>query len=163
MSIKFNQTIAFSTAVKLPVSHVLLAIGSNYNANIHLAYAQKQLYKLGTVIFSDAFVNPDFTATASNPKPDYTNQCAILTLNQVTELGDIVDILKAIEVDCKRDNVSNKSSDVIKDVIKLVSLDIDVLGINQKESGEAENIEWTAIAKRYPFKEHEWTGIKELF
>lgn len=152
----FSQQLPFSQACEYQVTHLLLALGSNHHADKYLPVAHTQLNKLGKVQFSNLFINPDFTATASNPKPDYSNQCAILCLDNPTNLGQLIQQTKQIECDCNRQHYRAKASKTDAS-IRLVSLDIDVLAIKLQTYSE-----WVAIAKRYPFKDHEWVGVTEL-
>ena len=50
-----------------PVVEVVLALGSNYQADKYLPLARQRLAALGEVRLSTAFQNPDFTATLEQP------------------------------------------------------------------------------------------------
>lgn len=158
------------------VSAVLLALGSNYQAEIHLPRVQEKIADLGEIQLSTAFQNPDFTATAELPKPDYTNQCVYLTLTSAMTLQQLQQTFKQFESDCGR----QRSSESIKQSIKIVTMDIDILLIkldNKKNSlsknTASKNIaskktakspkQWIIMANRYPFKAHERAGIEQLF
>ena len=105
------------------VSAVLLALGSNYQAEKYLPRAREQLAALGEIQLSTAFQNPDFTATPELPKPDYTNQCVYLTLTSAMTLQQLQQTFKKIESDCGR----QRCSESIKNPIKKVAMDIDIL------------------------------------
>lgn len=153
---RFDHLVLFNTALNLNVTHLLVALGSNDDPKKNLPTAIQQLKALGHIQLSDDFVNPDFTATKSNSKPDYTNQCAIIKLDMPSTLQQVVKTLKQIELDCFRDKTLT-TNDKTSQKIRLVSMDIDVLAIRSVNSAH-----WQAIKKRYPFKEHEWVGIKQL-
>ena len=53
------------------VTAVLLALGSNYQAEHYLPLVRKDLAALGGIQLSTAFENPDFTSTEAQPKPDH--------------------------------------------------------------------------------------------
>lgn len=80
------------------VSAVLLALGSNYQAEKYLPRAREQLAALGEIQLSTAFQNPDFTATPELPKPDYTNQCVYLTLTSAMTLQQLQQTFKKLRV-----------------------------------------------------------------
>lgn len=133
------------------VMAVLIALGSNYQAQYYLPRVRKQLAALGKVTFSTAFQNPDFTATLENPKPDYTNQCVYLDLNSPITLQQLQHIFKVFESDCNRCRQSEPTA------VKQVTMDIDILLIKLETTDE-----WVVMADRYPFKAHESAGIVEL-
>lgn len=134
------------------VSEVIVALGSNYQAEQHLASIHKSLHSLGSVSLSTAFENADFTATIEQPKPDYVNQCIHLCLNTNTSLGQLHTIFKALEKRCGRQRAIENQS-----IIKQVAMDIDILLVKLQGSDE-----WVAMANRYPFKDHESVGLMEL-
>lgn len=152
------------------VESVLLALGSNHQANYYLAQVRKLLAGLGEIQLSTAFQNPDFTATIELPKPDYINQCVYLSLAQSMTLEQLQQILKKFENDCGR----QRSSESTENLIETVTMDIDILLIkpsiaknslskNSKNICEGESTEeWIIMADRYPFKEHEIVGVEEL-
>ena len=143
-----------------PVVEVLLALGSNYQAEKYLPLARERLAALGKVHLSTAFQNPDFTATAAQPKPDYTNQCVHLALTTPMSLQKLQQTLKALEGDCHRCRQTEP------DRIRRVTMDIDILLVKlEQEKNSLSNIlsaDWMVMADRYPFKAHEMAGIKEL-
>ncbi|MFP3681353.1 hypothetical protein SB725_30165, partial [Pseudomonas sp. SIMBA_041] len=83
-----------------PVVELVLALGSNYQADKYLPLARQRLAALGAVRLSTAFQNPDFTATLEQPKPDYTNQCVHLTLTTPISLQQLQQTFKTLEGDC---------------------------------------------------------------
>ena len=105
------------------VTAVLLALGSNYQAEKYLPFVREKLTILGEIRLSTAFQNPDFTATLEHPKPDYTNQCVYLTLTSAMTLQQLQQTFKKIESDCGR----QRCSESIKNPIKIVTMDIDIL------------------------------------
>jgi len=152
------------------ISAVLLALGSNYQAEKYFPRAREQLTALGEIQLSTAFQNPDFTATPELPKPDYTNQCVYLTLTSAMTLQQLQQTFKKIESDCGR----QRCSESIKNPIKIVTMDIDILLIklDDKENSLSNSLEpkkitknsyqWVIMADRYPFKAHERAGVEEL-
>src|SRR5690606_11347343 len=152
------------------VSAVLLALGSNYQAEKYLPRAREQLAALGEIQLSTAFQNPNFTATPELPKPDYTNQCVYLTLTSAMTLQQLQQTFKKIESDCGR----QRCSESIKNPIKKVAMDIDILLIklDDRENSLSNYLapkkivknseQWIIMADRYPFKAHERAGVEEL-
>lgn len=150
----------------------LIELGSNENASQHLAQARKELSQLCTKSqWSIEFVNPDYTATKLNPKPDYTNQCGYLifsnTQNDINgNLGKVIQSSKVIEKKIQRDfyaaqklsqlDVESLINSITEPKNRNVIIDIDVLAIKTFDG------DWIAILERYPFKAHEWVGISEL-
>ena len=160
------------------VSAVLLALGSNYQAEKYLPRAREQLAALGEIQLSTAFQNPDFTATPELPKPDYTNQCVYLTLTSAMTLQQLQQTFKKFESDCNRQRLTEAQTS-IKRPIEIVTMDIDILLIEtvliktipnnnslsknktSKEIAKSPK-QWVIMADRYPFKAHERAGIEEL-
>ena len=151
------------------VTAVLLALGSNYQAEHYLLLVRKDLAALGEIQLSTAFENPDFTSTEAQPKPDYTNQCVYLRLVEPMTLQQLQQVFKDIEGDCHRQRLTEAQTP-----IKKVTMDIDILLIklddNQnslsrnttsKKTAKSFN-QWIIMADRYPFKVHERAGIEEL-
>ena len=147
-----------------PVVEVVLALGSNYQADKYLPLARQRLAALGAVRLSTAFQNPDFTATLEQPKPDYTNQCVHLTLTTPISLQQLHQTFRTLEGDCNRCR-QNKPNQV-----RRVTMDIDILMIKLAniENSLSKNLifksisDWIVMADRYPFKAHEEAGVKEL-
>lgn len=144
------------------VSAVLLALGSNYQAEKYLPRAREKLATLGQIQLSTAFQNPDFTATHELPKPDYTNQCVYLLLSSPISLQQLQQIFKQIESDCHRQRLTEAQTSV-----KKVTMDIDILLIATvliKDMRDKNSLssKWIIMADRYPFKAHERVGVKEL-
>lgn len=155
------------------VSVVLVAMGSNHHANDNLADARAMLTQLGRAVFTHLLVNPDYTATPSNPKPDYTNQCAIITLNTPISLCAFHQHIKDFERRQQRHDTKHKQQGKI-------TIDIDVLAVQlvlpddilqKKHQAINRNVnnnnvntanDWLFIASRLPLKEHERHGVKEL-
>lgn len=156
---------------EIEVTELLLAIGSNDQADYHLAQAREQLARLGKMVISEPLVNPDFTATPDTPKPDYTNQCVYIDLNKVLSFLELSEYLGAIEVRCQRqrppdtalvaDGSKHKNhpsaAALAVPAIKLVSLDIDILGFKRQADGQ-----WRLIQRRLPLKQHERIGLQQL-
>lgn len=143
-----------------PVKAVLLALGSNHDAQIHLPRVRERLTSVGAITLSTAFQNPDFTATIELPKPDYTNQCIYLSLAKPVTLQQLQQSCKQFECDCQRQRLKESSTS-----IKQVTMDIDILLIKLDKDNSLSknnNSEWIIMANRYPFKAHERAGIKEL-
>lgn len=145
---------------------VLLALGSNYQAEHYLPRVRKVLAALGEIQLSTAFQNPDFTARPEQPKPDYTNQCVYLVLSEPTNLRLLQQRFKDFEGECHRQRLTEAQT-----LIKKVTMDIDILlietdinknSLSNKMSSERINFEWIIMADRYPFKAHERAGIEEL-
>ena len=143
-----------------PVKAVLLALGSNHDAQIHLPRVRERLTSIGAITLSTAFQNPDFTATIELPKPDYTNQCIYLSLAKPVTLQQLQQSFKQFECDCQRQRLKEPSTS-----IKQVTMDIDILLVKlDKDNSLSKNNDskWIIMANRYPFKAHERAGIKEL-
>ena len=148
------------------VTAVLLALGSNYQAEKHLPFVREKLAILGEIQLSTAFQNPDFMATLEQPKPDYINQCVYLTLTSAMTLQQLQKTFKKFESDCNRQRLS----DSIKNPIEIVTMDIDILlietvfnknSLSKKEISKSPK-QWVIMADRYPFKAHERAGVEEL-
>ncbi|WP_227429566.1 2-amino-4-hydroxy-6-hydroxymethyldihydropteridine diphosphokinase [Psychrobacter sp. I-STPA6b] len=148
---------------QVPIAEVVLSLGSNHQATQHLAYAQQALYLLGHTVYSPLFKNPDFTATVSQPKPDYTNQCVSLQPTSIITLKEFIHTIKQIELQCQRqrtglaNNEYLQSQNVQSSAIKLVTLDIDLLAL--QFVGQSQ---WYRLAERFPFKAHEWKGLQDM-
>ncbi|MEL0619262.1 2-amino-4-hydroxy-6-hydroxymethyldihydropteridine diphosphokinase [Psychrobacter proteolyticus] len=147
-----------------PVVEVVLALGSNYQADKYLPLARQRLAALGEVRLSTAFQNPDFTATTQLPKPDYTNQCVHLALTTPVSLQQLQQTFRTLEGDC------NRCRQIKPNQVRQVTMDIDILMIKltdknnslSKESTSKSMSDWIVMADRYPFKTHEEAGVKEL-
>ncbi|MGE6244883.1 2-amino-4-hydroxy-6-hydroxymethyldihydropteridine diphosphokinase [Psychrobacter proteolyticus] len=147
-----------------PVVEVVLALGSNYQADKYLLLARQRLAALGAVRLSTDFQNPDFTATVEQPKPDYTNQCIHLILTTPMSLQQLHQTFRTLEGDCNRCR-QNKPNQV-----RRVTMDIDILMVKlanienslSKEPTSQLMSDWIVMADRYPFKAHEEAGVKEL-
>ncbi|ALF58769.1 hypothetical protein AOC03_00810 [Psychrobacter urativorans] len=133
------------------VAAIVLALGSNYQAEYYLPQVHQQLATLGRITSSSALQNPDFTSTLQQPKPDYINQCVYLLLTVPMTLQQLQHTFKAFEKDCHRCRQTTPTA------IRQVSMDIDILLIRLNLSQE-----WIVMADRYPFKAHENVGIEEL-
>ncbi len=151
------------------VTAVVLALGSNYQAEYYLPRVRESLAALGEIQFSTAFQNPDFTSTKAQPKPDYTNQCVYLSLKHAMTLQQLQQIFKQLECDCNRQRLTEAQTS-----LKKVTMDIDILMIkpaldenslsNERVSEKQDKWpeQWIVMADRYPFKAHERAGVKEL-
>lgn len=142
-----------------PVTAVLLALGSNHDADIHLPRVRENLAALGEIQLSSAFQNPDFTSTEAQPKPEYTNQCVHILLMSPMILQQLQQIFKQFECDCNRQRLTETQA-----AIKKVTMDIDILLIRTviDKNSNIKQYKWIIMADRYPFKAHERAGIKEL-
>ena len=146
------------------VVEVVLALGSNYQAEKYLPLARESLAALGEVRLSTAFQNPDFTATLEQPKPDYTNQCVHLVLNTPMSLQQLQQTFKTLEGNCNRHRQTEPNQ------VRRVTMDIDILMIKMADKGNSlsEKLvsksisDWIVMADRYPFKAHEEAGVEEL-
>lgn len=140
---------------------VLLALGSNYQAEHYLPRVQEALAALGEIHLSTAFQNPDFTSTKAQPKPDYTNQCVHISLTSPMTLQQLQQTFKQFECDCNRQRLTESQTP-----IKQVTMDIDILliqtALNQNSLSKKTISNWIIMADRYPFKAHEMAGIEEL-
>lgn len=154
-----------------PVGYIV-ELGSNQEASYHLQQSRDVLEKQASLAYwSTEFINPDYTATATNPKLDYTNQCGYLELKQEVQpcltLGELVKASKVIEKKIQRDfyeaekinrlEVDELLQSITEPKNRVVIIDIDILAI-VTESGEI-----IAVKERYPFKHHEWVGLIELY
>ena len=149
------------------VTAVLLALGSNYQAEYYLPRVLESLTVLGEIQLSTAFENPDFTSTKAQPKPDYTNQCVYLSLKHAMTLQQLQQVFKQFECDCNRQRLTEPTA---PNQIKRVSMDIDILltktVLNENSLSNKITFEWPeqwiVMADRYPFKAHERAGVEEL-
>ncbi|WP_436879823.1 2-amino-4-hydroxy-6-hydroxymethyldihydropteridine diphosphokinase [Psychrobacter okhotskensis] len=147
-----------------PVVEVIVALGSNYQAEKYLPLALECLVTLGQIRLSTAFQNPDFTATLEQPKPDYTNQCVHLILATPMSLQQLQQTFKNLEGDCNRCRQTDLNQ------VRRVTMDIDILLIKLAEEKNSlsnkstfkPTSNWIVMADRYPFKAHEAAGIEEL-
>lgn len=133
------------------VTAVILALGSNHQAEYYLARVRENLATLGKIQLSTAFQNPDFTATVSQPKPDYSNQGVYLMLTSPMSLRQLQKNFKQFESNCDRCRQTAPTA------TRQVTMDIDILLIKLSDAAE-----WIVMADRYPFKEHESAGVIEL-
>jgi 2-amino-4-hydroxy-6-hydroxymethyldihydropteridine diphosphokinase len=146
------------------VAEVVLALGSNYQAEKYLPLVRESLAALGEIRLSTAFQNPDFTATIELPKPDYTNQCVHLALPTPMSLQQLQQTFKNLEGECNRCRQTETNQ------VRRVTMDIDILMIKlaDKENSLSKNLmsksmsDWIVMADRYPFKAHEQAGVREL-
>ena len=147
------------------VAEVVLALGSNYQAEKYLPLVRESLAALGEIKLSTAFQNPDFTATTQLPKPDYTNQCVYLVLTTPMSLQQLQQTFKTLEGNCNRRRQTEPNQ------VRRVTMDIDVLmiklatienSLSNKMSSKQIISEWLIMADRYPFKAHEEVGVEEL-
>lgn len=150
--------ISFAELQPQSVSAVLLSLGSNYQADYHLQIVRKSLAELGAIKLSSAFENPDITATRQQPKASYVNQCVSLNLSKSITLAELQQLFKDLEQHCGRQRS-------LKSNVEQVSMDIDILLVklaNDQNSLSNDKDEWIVVAERYPFKEHEKAGIKDI-
>ncbi len=138
------------------VSAAVISLGSNHQAEQHLATVRQSLAKLGEVKLSTAYQNPDITAILDQPKPDYINQCAYLTLNSSMMLQQLQRLFKQFENDCDRQR-QVKNTALKQVVVNQVTMDIDILLVRLEGDSE-----WIVMAERYPFKAHEMAGVERL-
>lgn len=138
------------------VSAVVISLGSNHQADQHLASIRKNLAKLGKITLSTAFQNPDIHATSEQPKPDYSNQCVHLSLHSAMTLQQLQRIFRQFENDCGRQRTAKKTA-INQIAINQITMDIDILLVCLKDTSE-----WVVMAERYPFKDHERAGLMEL-
>jgi len=147
-----------------PVVELVLALGSNYQADKYLPLARQRLAALGEVQLSTAFQNPDFTTTLEQPKPDYTNQCVHLALTTPVSLQQLQQTFRTLEGDCNRCRQTEPNQ------VRRVTMDIDILMVKlanienslSKKFISKSMTDWIIMADRYPFKAHENAGIQEL-
>lgn len=156
------KAISFETAKTLKVRKILLALGSNYQADINLPFAHQELAYLGNLNSSNIFINPDYS-TNGDIKPNYSNQCIILDLFNSVDIVSIIKKFKNIELQTGRKHYQklefNAQSKMENSSIpRYISLDIDVLAI---QSDYNPNV-WLILEKRYPLKPHEKVCLKGL-
>ena len=133
------------------ITAVVISLGSNHQAEQHLATVHESLAKLGEIKLSKAYQNPDVTATLKQTKPDYLNQCAYLSLTSPITLQQLHPLFKQFENDCGRQRKFENTD------IKQITMDIDVLLVRLEHTSE-----WIIMAERYPFKAHDMAGVVEL-
>jgi len=160
----------------LPVGYIV-ELGSNQKAQHHLKLSRSALEaKAVSASWSTEYINPDYTATSENPKPDYTNQCGYLQLDPnhnhddgktPQNLGELVKASKVLEKQIQQDfhqaeqinqlDVDTLLKSIAEPKNRQVIIDIDILAIMTESDGII------AVAERYPFKHHEWVGLIELY
>ena len=161
----------------LPVGYIV-ELGSNQKAQHHLKLSRAALEaKAVSASWSTEYINPDYTATPENPKPDYTNQCGYLQLDPnhnhdddgktPQSLGELVKASKVLEKQIQQDfyqaeqinklDVDTLLKSIVEPKNRQVIIDIDILAIMTESEGII------AVAERYPFKHHEWVGLIELY
>ncbi len=133
------------------VNAVAISLGSNHQAEQHLATVRQSLAKLGEVKLSTAYQNPDITAILDQPKPDYINQCAYLVLTLPMTLQQLQQLFKQLENDCNRQRQADPNA------LQQVTMDIDILLVRLESDSE-----WRVMAERYPFEAHEMAGVERL-
>ena len=138
------------------VKAVVISLGSNHQAEQYLATVREKLSDLGKIKLSTPLQNPDITATTDQPKPDYINQCAYLSLTTPLTLQQLQQLFKQLENDCNRQR-QVKSTAIKQVAIKQVTMDIDILLVNLESASE-----WIVMTERYPFEDHEVSGLGEL-
>jgi len=165
LPLEYLPKLSFAKLQALPVSAVWLALGSNYQANHYLANVRTTLAKLGEIKLSCAIKNPDITASKEQPKPDYINQGVYLALNTGMTLEQLQTFCKNLEDECGRARAQKSQGSSEKITIAKVSMDIDILMVKlEDKQNSLSNIEnkWIIIKERFPFADHEMTGIEEL-
>ena len=161
----------------LPVGYIV-ELGSNQEAQHHLKLSRDALEaEAVSAHWSTEYINPDYTATPENPKPDYTNQCGYLQLDPnhnhddddktPQSLGELVKASKVLEKQIQQDfyqaeqinqlDVDTLLKSIAEPKNRQVIIDIDILAIMTESEGII------AVAERYPFKHHEWVGLIELY
>ena len=161
----------------LPVGYIV-ELGSNQKAQHHLKLSRDALEaEAVSAHWSTEYINPDYTATPENPKPDYTNQCGYLQLDPnhnhddddktPQSLGELVKASKVLEKQIQQDfyqaeqinklDVDTLLKSIVEPKNRQVIIDIDILAIMTESEGII------AVAERYPFKHHEWVGLIELY
>lgn len=155
------------TVQQQAVTALIVALGSNYQAEYHLARVRENLAKLGDIKSSSAFQNPDYTATKAQPKPDYTNQCVYVSLTKSMTFSELRQSFKTLERDCNRQRLLHEPA---SRQVAHITMDIDILMVklDPKQNSlskilMANNIAgWVVLASRYPFRAHEMVGVEEL-
>ncbi|GAA0318967.1 2-amino-4-hydroxy-6-hydroxymethyldihydropteridine diphosphokinase [Psychrobacter aestuarii] len=140
----------------LALGEVVLALGSNHDAAKHLARVHEALATLGAAHYSEAYQNPDFTASAERPKPDYVNQCVYLRLDTPQTLTALQRKFAGLESACERCRIPDTARHA--DKIRLVTMDIDILLIH----ASTPDARWQLLSNRVPLKAHERIGIDAL-
>ncbi len=164
LNIERLDKLAFELLQEQTVSAVVLALGSNHNADYHLSQVRSSLAELGEIQLSTAFENPDFTATLQQPKPAYTNQGVYLALKENMTLGQLQQMFRHLEEQCGRLRSVKTEANTEQTSFTPVSMDIDTLlvALDKKNSLSNNNNSWTIVTDRYPFKEHEMMAVIEL-
>ncbi|MES1964822.1 2-amino-4-hydroxy-6-hydroxymethyldihydropteridine diphosphokinase [Psychrobacter sp. AH5] len=147
------------------ISAVLLALGSNYQADYYLPHVRERLAELGQIALSSALKNPDITATAEQPKPDYINQSVYLALSKGMTLAQLQMFCKNLEDECARERAQKSKISSKPVAIARVSMDIDILMVKLKDQANSlsnNKNKWVIVAERLPLAEHERVGLKEL-
>lgn len=163
LNIECLDKLVFESLQEQTVTAVVLALGSNHNADYHLSQVRSSLAALGEMQLSTAFENPDFTATLQQPKPAYTNQGVYLALKENMTLGQLQQIFRQLEEQCGRLRSVKTEAKIDQTRFTPVSMDIDTLLVAlDKKNSLSDNNRWIIVAERYPFKEHEISSLQEL-
>ncbi|MDO4441742.1 MAG: 2-amino-4-hydroxy-6-hydroxymethyldihydropteridine diphosphokinase [Moraxella sp.] len=123
------------------ITALVIAMGSNHNANSSFTIALTALCELGHVRCSSVVVGRDFTGRTSD---EYHNACAVLNLDHPQSVDDIHGQLKHIERLCGRELGGSS-----------VPMDLDILAV-------FDGTDWLVSQKRLPFKAHERAGLSEV-
>ncbi|MFC0820806.1 2-amino-4-hydroxy-6-hydroxymethyldihydropteridine diphosphokinase [Moraxella marmotae] len=129
------------------IQAVVLALGSNYQADAAFGVALEQLATLGVICLSDKNVAQDFTGRSRRL---YHNACAYLLLNQATDYQTLNEQCKAIERLCGRDNAKKTAEFDYQ-----VAMDIDILAVY------AQGL-WKINTARLPLKAHDIAGVAQV-
>lgn len=129
------------------VNELVIALGSNHNAQAAFTCAIKALQELGQVMLSEVICGKDFTGRSQRI---YHNACAYILLTKAMQYTDIEQKLKQIERRCGR-NPAKKCAEYDYEVV----MDLDILAVRFDE-------EWQMNLARLPLKSHDLSGVEQV-
>lgn len=129
------------------VSEIVIALGSNHDAEAAFACATDALSQLGKVMMSDIISGRDFTGRS---KRIYHNSCAYIVLTQTVNYTDIEIKLKTIERLCGRDPAKKCAEYDYQ-----VAMDLDILAV-------CVDGKWQPSSARLPFKNYDLQGLRQV-
>lgn len=129
------------------VERLVIALGSNHQADTAFACALNELHELGEIHLSQVVMGQDFTGRSQRV---YHNACAYIVLTKSMQYTDIENKLKQIERDCGR-NPAKKCAEYDYEV----AMDLDILAVYADGK-------WQMNPARLPLKSHDVQGVKEV-
>lgn len=129
------------------VTHLVIALGSNYQADTAFACAVSKLQKFGEMRLSLLVTGSDFTGRSQRV---YHNAVAHIALTKSMQYTDIETTLKQIEQACGRDP-AKKCAEYDYEV----AMDLDILAASIDG-------QWQMNPARLPLKGHDMQGVRQV-